>query len=282
MNQPPESMPSASAQTGSTSTRQTDPRPQWRRPAGVAAGTWEYVGQRSIADHYDAFVADTPLCRLDLRILAELFTGSRTPGGEIILDLGCGSGRAALPLATRGYAVVGIDLSQAMLEVLSSKSIQAAAKLVLPLRANLVQLDCLADGTADHAVCLFSTLGMIQGRQHRRQMLRHVSRVVRPGGSLLVHVHHRWAALREHAGMTALAQSWWRSLRRRDCEFGDATYTYRGLERMFLHRFSRHELLQDLKRSGWSVRTVSRLSIDGSEISRGYRIAGGFLVHASR
>ncbi len=167
----------------------------------MAPGTWDYVNERSIADRYDAFVADTPLCRLDQADPAGSPAAIRSANDrqEIVLDLGCGSGRSALPLADRGYTVVGIDLSQAMLEVMSGKTVTGAG-CVLPLRANLVQLDCLADHSADHAVCLFSTLGMIQGRQHRRQMLRHVARVVRPGGNFLVHVHHRWAAVREHRG----------------------------------------------------------------------------------
>ncbi len=89
--------------------------PAWRRPRGVASGTWEYVNQRSIADRYDQFVADTPLCDLDQSILQELFP--RTEQQEIVLDLGCGSGRTAIPLAKRGYRLIGVDLSQAMLDV---------------------------------------------------------------------------------------------------------------------------------------------------------------------
>lgn len=226
-------------------------------------------------------MADTPLCRLDQALLADLLPGSNPQNSkqDIVLDLGCGSGRSALPLAARGYAVVGIDLSQAMLEVMSCKQV-AGQGCVLPLRANLVQLDCLADHSADHAVCLFSTLGMVQGRKHRRQMLRHVARLVRPGGSFLVHVHHRWAALHEYRGVVALAQSWWRSLRRPDCEFGDTTYAYRGLEQMFMHRFSKSELISDLTESGWQIASVWPVTVDGSGIAKGLAIPGGFFVHA--
>ena len=247
----------------------------------MAPGTWDYVNERSIADRYDAFVAETPLCRLDQRILLDLLPPSdpNKQHQEIVLDLGCGSGRSALPLADRGYTVVGIDLSQGMLEVMSNKTVRGAGR-VFPLRANLVQLDCRADDSADHAICLFSTLGMIQGRKHRRQMLRHVARVVRPGGSFLAHVHHRWAAVREHHGTRALTRSWWRSLRSPECEFGDTTYAYRGLEQMFMHRFSKRELLSDLAKSGWHVVSLWPLTIDGSEIASRLAIPGGFLVHA--
>ena len=247
----------------------------------MAPGTWGYVNERSIADHYDAFVADTPLCRLDQEILFRLLPRSnpnqRRP--EIVLDLGCGTGRSALPLADRGYTVVGIDLSQTMLQVMSGKNVTGSG-CVLPLRANLVQLECLADRCADHAVCLFSTLGMIQGRMHRREMLRHVARAVRPSGNFLAHVHHRWAAIREHGGTRALTQSWWRSVRNRESEFGDTTYAYRGLDQMFMHRFSKRELLSDLTECGWHVASLWPLTIDGSAIASRMAIPGGFLVHA--
>jgi SAM-dependent methyltransferase len=252
--------------------------PHWRRPAGVAPGTWDYVNDRTIADRYDAFVADTPLCRFDQDVLSQVLPGCETRQ-EVVLDLGCGSGRTALPLAARGYSMVGIDLSQSMLRVLKAKPV-AGAGLVMPIRANLVQLDCLADRTADHAVCLFSTLGMVQGRIHRRQVLRHAARIVRPGGSFLVHVHHRWAALREPGGVGQLVRSWWRSRGSSPWDFGDSVYAYRGLGSMFLHRFSRSEIVHDLIDSRWQPKSIWSVRIDGGGTTGKFEIPGGFLVHA--
>jgi SAM-dependent methyltransferase len=260
--------------------------PAWLRPRGVAAGTWQYVHQRSIADRYDAFVADTPLCQLDSAYLEELFPGlagdSQTEHPQTVMDLGCGSGRTAIPLAERGYRVLAVDLSQRMLEVMQEKQHTFRSGAILPLRANIVELDCLADDSVDHVVCLFSTLGMIQGRANRRAVMSHAARIVRDGGSFLLHVHNRWSALREPHGIQYLLRSWWQSVRQRDVDFGDATYAYRGLEAMFMHRFSRRELLQDLQHTGWTIQQVWNVSIDGASTSRNMAIAGGFLVHCKR
>ena len=262
--------------------------PQWRRPAGVAPGTWDYVNQRTIADHYDAFVADTPLCRLDTELLAEWLPGTDASNPQLVLDLGCGSGRTALPMVSAGYDVIGIDLSESMLRLVREKSEAARGQggSLSVIRANLVDLDCLAPQSADHAVCLFSTLGMIQGRRHRRQMLSHVARIVRPGGRLLVHVHNRWAAVREPAGCRGLARSWLASWGDADREFGDSVYAYRGIETMFMHRFSRRELRRDLIATGWRVVRMDAVSIDGSRrIPAGWLNAiqaGGYLAVASR
>lgn len=279
------------------------PPPDWRRPRGVAPGTWAYVNQRSIADHYDDFVADTPLCQLDDQIIRQAFPGfPREPSDqndsapnviapsdqgdkscETILDLGCGTGRTAIPLAKRGYEVIGVDLSRKMLEKLLAKSNVAEpnlAKRVHGVQANLVQLECFADDSVDHAVCMFSTLGMIAGRDNRQAMLGHVARIVRPHGKFVLHVHNRWAALHEPGGTRKLASSWWRSLREREHEFGDASYAYRGLEKMFMHRYSRGELVSDLESCGWMIDEMNLVSLDGASMVQSIRKAGGFIVIA--
>ncbi len=265
-----------------------DPRPpSWRRPPGVAPGTWDYVHQRSIADHYDAFVADTPLCRLDQRVVARELPLDDGSKNSWILDLGCGNGRIAIELLHRGHGVIGVDLSQRMLELCVEKAITVNRnEWLLPVRANLVELGCIADACADHAVCMFSSLGMIQGRENRQRVLKHASRIVRPGGTLVVHVHHRWAALWEPGGLRALAKSRWASWIRRDQDFGDSVYEYRGLSRMFLHRFSRPEIHADLNSSGWTIDKTLAISLDGSRVldfpmEKRWR-AGGFFVIARR
>lgn len=262
----------------------------WRRPRGVAPGTWAYTNERTIADHYDQFVADTPLCGRDREILARELPGPPPQANETVLDLGCGSGRSAIPLAECGYRVVGIDLSQPMLaELMRKQCSPTGPKPTIPvacLRTNLVEMDAISAASADHAICLFSTLGMIQGRQHRRQFLGHVHRILRPGGKLIVHVHNKFAALREPGGISKLIASRLRSWTDAAHEFGDATYAYRGLENMFMHRFSRRELLSDLAATQWQLQSFNQLTIDGTGfVDRPGLLAnraGGFIIVATR
>ncbi|WP_084422932.1 class I SAM-dependent methyltransferase [Rubripirellula obstinata] len=273
MNQPPK--------PSDFSLRRPEKPPSWCRPAGVAPGTWDYVHQGAIADHYDDFVADVAMANVEQQILRDFFPPQEKPGDQTMIDLGCGTGRTAIPLAQAGYDVIGVDLSQTMLQRLSEKA--KAADLggkVAAVRANLVELDCLADHSADHAVCLFSTMGMIAGRKHRRQMLSHVHRIVRPGGIFLLHVHHRWAALREKGGIAATMKSIIKSFDKSEHEFGDSVYEYRGLDQMFMHRFGRMEIERDLQSTGWQVEHCLRLSIDGKRLTMRLPICGGFFVVA--
>lgn len=205
----------------------------------------------------------------------------------VILDLGAGTGRLAEPVRQLGYDVLAVDLSQSMLETLVERHggqaavHQAAAGTILPLRANLVQLDAIADSIADHAICMFSTIGMIQGRANRVRFLCHIARVVRPGGCLILHVHRRWAALREAGGMRRLMRSWIRSFRS-DAEFGDATYAYRGLDKMFMHRFSEREIQSELNAAGWTVRQIDRVGLDGGELTQSAWSASGLFLVCTR
>lgn len=282
MNQPP---------------NQSSQPPDWQRPPGVSAGTWDYVNQRGIANRYDAFVADVAMSEVEWQLLCRVFPAlasgksaeSVAATEQLIVDLGCGTGRSAIPLARAGYEIIAIDLSRAMLQNLVANTETAATDRsgvpgirdrVHPLHANLVELNGVADGSADHAICLFSTFGMIQGRQHRLQVLRNAKRIVKPGGSLLIHVHHRWAGLREVGGTKKLITSWTRSIVDRNIDFGDSVYAYRGLPDMFMHRFSKREITSDLRRAGWSLTELHRLSIDGKTLTGAFPIAGGFFLLA--
>ena len=228
-------------------------------------------------------MADTPLCKTDRSILLGLFPDIDASIAATIVDLGCGSGRTALELSSRGYRVVGVDLSQSMLEVVRRKS-RADGQSVAVVRANLVELECFAADSFDHAVCLFSTLGMIQGHECRRRMLSHVEKIVVPRGRFVFHVHHRWAALGEPGGFKRLSRSWWDSIRSKEHQFGDSTYAYRGIEDMFMHRFSLRELQADLAATGWSIEHVHCLSADSAHVIPLPRLlrhrVGGFLVSA--
>src|SRR5688572_7988578 len=129
----------------------------WQLPPGVSRGLWDYLHDAAVARSYDDQLANTPLLSYDRDFVIE---HCRPPGR--LIDLGCGTGRLAISLAQQGYQVLAVDLSAPMLGLVGDKA-RAAGVHVERLQANLVELDCLADGSFDYAACLFSTLGMIAG-----------------------------------------------------------------------------------------------------------------------
>jgi SAM-dependent methyltransferase len=84
----------------------------------------EYGGVTS--RYYDAAYAQLASLSGDATFYRELAVESGGP----VLEIGCGTGRVLLPIAEAGVACAGIDSSQAMLDVLRSKSGAERVRLV--------------------------------------------------------------------------------------------------------------------------------------------------------
>ena len=108
-----------------------------------------------------------------------------------LIDLGCGTGRLAAHFARKGFEYVGVDLSEEMLIRARANALSAGVSAEFQT-ANLVDLAGIPDASFDYAACLFSTLGMVRGDDNRRAALVAATRVVKPGGRLVLHAHNRW------------------------------------------------------------------------------------------
>jgi demethylmenaquinone methyltransferase/2-methoxy-6-polyprenyl-1,4-benzoquinol methylase len=97
-----------------------------------------------------------------------------------VLDVATGTGEQALSFATRAAEVVGVDLSDAMIEIARRKS-------QLP-NTTFLQADAVAlpfpDESFDVACISFALHEMPRSIWHRA--LREMTRVVRPGGRIVV------------------------------------------------------------------------------------------------
>ncbi len=174
-----------------------------------------------------------------------------TGRAPIVADLGCGTGRVARHLLPRGYRLLNVDLSKPMLQQVRSHSGGLSDSCAI-VQANLAELAALRPASLDMAVCLFSSLGMIRGRTNRLRFLDSVRTSLKRDAPFIVHIHNRFRSWSDPGGPAWLLSSKLKSLLKKDCEFGDRVYAYRGLPAMFLHIFSRRELVRDLSHSGFS------------------------------
>jgi SAM-dependent methyltransferase len=221
--------------------------PLWRLPRGVTRSLWEYAQAAHIAEDYDEYFLHNSLFDFDAAVLARHFT---RPG--LLVDLGSGTGRLLVPFARRGFRGLAVDLSPAMLEVVGRKA-EVERLAIDRILANMVELDCLRDGVADYCMSMFSTLGMIRGHENRVQALRHARRILKPGGKLAVHVHNRWHNLFDPQGRWWLGANAVAAIVRRDIEPGDKFFDYRRVPNMFLHVFTRRELVELLREAGFQI-----------------------------
>ena len=236
-------------------------RPAWQLPPGISRGTWDYLQSELVAGDYDDYFSQSALFEIDQQLVGEVCNGSPE---DVVIDLGCGTGRHLLPLAARGIKAVGVDLSWHMLGVLRDKARQQETKVGC-LRCNLVELDALADQVAKYALCMFSTLGMIRGQRYRRQFLSHAHRILQPGGCLLLHVHNYWYHLYDPGGPRWMLANVLASCCRQDVERGDREFFYRGVPRMFLHSYRKSELRRDLLKAGFTIERLIPLSPRGEK-----------------
>ncbi|MFD7511638.1 class I SAM-dependent methyltransferase [Streptomyces sp. NPDC059853] len=118
-----------------------------------------------------ALVAESPLLSFD--------------SGARVLDLCCGPGLFLVPLARRGYAVTGVDLSPRMLER-ARAALDGAGE-----RARLVRADMLRHtepGRYDVVLNLFTSWGYFARHEDNVRVLRNAFDSLAPGGRLLIDV----------------------------------------------------------------------------------------------
>ncbi len=254
--------------------------PAWRLPDGVDAPLWQYTHTPRLAAEEDAYFADHPLFHADQEALDKRF---QEPGS--LVDLGCGAGRHALRFAGRGFSVTAVDLSRPMLEFVDTKALDLGVRLTT-VRSNLCRLGCFPDETFDYALSMFSTLGMIRGREPRARALAEAARILRRGGTIALHVHNFWLNLRDSQGRRWLCSQAWNALFDR-ANLGDRRMNYRGIPGMKVHLYRWGELKREMRRAGLDLEDVlpldevSAAAIRYPQFLHGVR-AGGWIVFAKR
>jgi SAM-dependent methyltransferase len=160
--------------------------PDWQLPTGVDRGLWDYFHSGEMVAGYDAQMAASALASVDVAFCESTFG---TPGK--LIDLGCGTGRLAVHFAQSGYTCTGVDLSHEMLAQAQVNAHQAGVSVDWHV-GNLCAMPEIASESFDYAACLFSTLGMVRGAANQRAAMGEISRILKPGGQFVWHVHNRF------------------------------------------------------------------------------------------
>jgi SAM-dependent methyltransferase len=107
--------------------------------------------------------------------------------GATILDVGCGLGLQAVELASRGYLVVGFDLSLPMLSRAADEAQDREIKMNF-LHGDMREMTF--DGSFDAVICLGTTFGYFDDDTNR-QVLERMKRALKPQGLLLLDTVNR-------------------------------------------------------------------------------------------
>jgi ubiquinone/menaquinone biosynthesis C-methylase UbiE len=209
-----------------------------RRPADGAEG-WD-----AYAPFYDWENAQT-VARRDVPFWCRLAAAQPGP----VLELGCGTGRIALPLVKADVRLVGIDRSAAML----ARARQRFGRARLSARARLVQGDIrdLPFRGRPGFGCVIAPYGIVQSLTRDRDLretLRSVARVLRRGGLFaldLVPDLPRWSEYQRRTSLRGPSRGGTLTLvesvhqdRARGVTIFDQEYIERRGARRDVHRFS--------------------------------------------
>lgn len=131
------------------------------------------------ADVYDEWYADVT----DVAATVARMVDLAGPGGRV-LELGVGTGRLAVPMASAGLQVVGIDSSEAMLARLAAAD---PGRRVDSRRGDMV--DDLPDGPFDVALVAYNTIFNLLDASLQRRCFAEVAVRLGPGGAFVVEAH---------------------------------------------------------------------------------------------
>lgn len=106
--------------------------------------------------------------------------------GATILDLACGTGNMTLPLAARGFDMIGTDLSCDMLAQARQKA-EHAGYDILFLNQNMTCLDLY--GTVDGAVCCLDSVNYLTDEDMLYACFSSVYKFLAPGARFLFDVN---------------------------------------------------------------------------------------------
>ncbi len=203
-----------------------------------------YYNQPGVVSDYTQAVSRVGLWRSEEKIFTRLFKPEET-----LLELGCGAGRIAIGLWELSYRnILGVDLARDMIE--EARRINNALEYGLSFRVGDATKLAFGAGEFDGAIFGFNGLMQIPGRERRRQALREIRRVTKPGAWLAFTTHDRANA--RHRDFWDAEEQRWRDGQPTPGaqELGDRwVETPHGP--MFIHIPTRDEILEDLRETGW-------------------------------
>ncbi|MFJ7971262.1 class I SAM-dependent DNA methyltransferase [Psychrobacillus sp. NPDC096389] len=106
--------------------------------------------------------------------------------GKRLVDIGCGTGVLSVQFAKAGYDVIGVDLSESMLTIAQSRSLEQGVDISF-ICQSMSELDGLDE--IDVAVIAIDSINYLETFEEVKQTLKLVFESLTPNGQLFFDVH---------------------------------------------------------------------------------------------
>lgn len=203
--------------------------------------------------------------------LSEFFSEFNVPPGGLILDLACGIGRISIPLAKRGFNVIGVDISPSYIkraeEYAEAEGVSEKTRFIRwDMREVSSVLRDYADGF-DAVLNMWTSMGYWD-KETDMSILRQCLGLTKPNGVFIMHTANRDCLIRRfQARDFEIRQDGTVVLMERSLDLETSRmvnfwsyYRKEGEDLRFLNRmeinhriYSLHELKEQFQASGWMV-----------------------------
>ncbi|MDE7266938.1 MAG: class I SAM-dependent methyltransferase [Lachnospiraceae bacterium] len=160
----------------------------------------------SFAAVYDQFMDETPYDTWCENIVRELYAQEIRDG--LVLELGCGTGSMTQRLAAKGYDMIGVDLSDEMLNLASAKK-NVSGYDILYLNQDMRAFELY--GTVCAVVSVCDSINYLLDEEDIVACFRLVNNYLDPGGIFMFDFNTKYKY--ETIGETTIAEN------REDCSF---------------------------------------------------------------
>lgn len=108
---------------------------------------------------------------------------------KLVLDLGCGTGNITLPMAKRGYDMIGIDLSEEMLGIAGEKMRENNLDILF-LNQDMTEFELY--GTVDAAVCALDGVNYLTEDGEIDKLMALIKNYLNPGGMFIFDINSEY------------------------------------------------------------------------------------------
>lgn len=182
---------------------------------------------------------------------------------HVVADIGCGNGRHLLPCAKHCKNVIGIDISQKLLNITKNKVKEEGLNNVLFIHANMVQIP-LKDSSLN-SILFIASLHNIKGKEERLCSLKEVHRILKNDGRALISVWSRWQDKYRRHFLKKLFYD--------KGEFGDIEIQWKqhnlNIPR-FYHLYSKREFAKDLNQANLEIEKIQSVKLHSNIVADNY------------
>ena len=146
-----------------------------------------------VAENYDEHILGNPM-NLWLRNRSVNYLCKIFRPGEVVLEVGCGTGTETISLAKHGVRIIASDISSKMLEVLARKAKEAGlSDMIVPVHARTYALtERLKQMGFDEIDGAYSTYGAINTEPRLDGLFQDLHSIIRPEGYLMLGVWNKY------------------------------------------------------------------------------------------